>query len=50
MSDHTVTDDETLRPHWSGWGSPIGLGIGLLCVGGFFVLLALGLAVLDGIN
>jgi len=25
---------------WYGWGSPIGLGIGLLSIGGFVALLA----------
>jgi hypothetical protein len=35
---------------WHGWGSPIGMGVGLLCVGGFFLLLALGLSVLASIG
>ncbi|MCB2223389.1 MAG: hypothetical protein KQH83_04350 [Actinobacteria bacterium] len=34
---------------WHGWGSPVGLGVGLLCVGGFFTLLALGLSILSSI-
>lgn len=46
------TPDEGYAPHERrhGWGSPIGLGIGLLRVGGFFLLLALGLSVLDSIG
>lgn len=35
---------------WHGWGSPIGLGLGLTCVGAFFVLLALGLSILASIG
>jgi hypothetical protein len=30
-----------LSLQWYGWGSPIGLGIGLLAIGSFFTLLAL---------
>lgn len=29
-----------LQQQWHGWASPIGLGIALLCLGGFIVLLA----------
>lgn len=36
--------------HWHGWGSPVGLGLGLLSVGGFFTLLAVGLSVLASIG
>jgi hypothetical protein len=39
-----------LQQRWHGWGSPVGLGLGLLSVGGFFVLLALGLSVLASIG
>lgn len=60
MSAHTSVEDsrrhrsldvDPVAPQpWHGWGSPIGLGIGLLCVGGFFVLIAVGLAVLGSIG
>ena len=43
-------DEYTLQPQWHGWGSPIGLGVGLLSVGGFFTLLSLGLSVLSSIG
>jgi hypothetical protein len=49
--DHrTHGEGQTLQQRWHGWGSPIGLGVGLLCVGGFFVLLALGFFILDSIS
>ena len=38
------------EPRWSSWASPVGLGLGLLCVGGFFVLIAVGLSVLADIS
>lgn len=41
---------DLLQQRWHGWGSPVGLGIGLLSTGGFFVLLTVGLAVLDSIG
>jgi len=41
----TVGDPST--PHrWYGWGSPVGMGIGLLSVGGFWFLFTLGLQAL----
>lgn len=43
-------EDRLLQEQWIGWGSPIGLGVGLLCVGGFFALLALGLSILSSIG
>lgn len=43
-------EDRLLQQQWHGWASPIGLGVGLLCVGGFFVLLALGLSILSSIG
>jgi hypothetical protein len=45
------TNDENLRlqPQWHSWASPVGLGIGLLCVLGAFALLAHGLTLLAGI-
>lgn len=46
-------DEIAARPpqfQWYGWGSPVGLGLGLLSVGGFFTLLALGLETLASIG
>jgi hypothetical protein len=39
---HESTDDRyaELSLQWYGWGSPIGLGIGLVAIGGFVTLLA----------
>jgi hypothetical protein len=39
---HHPTDDRyaELSMQWYGWGSPIGLGIGLIVIGGFAALLA----------
>ena len=42
-------ESRLLQQRWHGWGSPVGLGIGLLSVGGFFALLALGLYILASI-
>lgn len=39
-------DERLLQQRWHGWGSPVGLGLGLLSVGGFFTLIALGLQAL----
>ena len=39
----------TVNP-WHGWGSPVGLGLGLIAIGGLFVLVALGLSVLSSIG
>ena len=40
---HDRTDDRyaELSMQWYGWGSPIGLGIGLVLIGSFIALLAL---------
>ncbi len=43
-------EERLLQQRWHGWGSPVGLGLGLLSVGGFFVLLAVGLSVLASIG
>jgi hypothetical protein len=49
--EHDARDDaHLLQQRWHGWGSPAGLGVGLLSVGGFFVQLALGLSVLASIG
>jgi hypothetical protein len=47
-----ASPDETyvLQQRWHGWGSPVGLGVGLLGAGGCFVLFARGLAILDSIG
>jgi hypothetical protein len=46
---HPPNDGRLQQQRWHGWGSPIGRGVALLCVGGFFVL-ALGLSILDSIG
>lgn len=49
-AENTRHDDaRILQQHWHGWGSPVGLGLGLLSIGGFFVLLAFGLSVLSSV-
>ncbi len=47
--DEISRKDESarLQQQWHGWGSPVGLGIGFLCVMGGFALLALGLMLLS---
>lgn len=45
-----VTEATLLQQRWHGWGSPVGLGIGLVSVGCFFWLLAEGLAALSSIG
>ena len=42
-------ESSLLQQRWHGWGSPVGLGIGLFFVGAFFVLIALGLSLLASI-
>lgn len=42
-------ESRLLQQRWHGWGSPVGLGLGLVGVGAFFWLLALGLQVLSSI-
>lgn len=44
MEGSTVNDTEReateeLQQQWHGWGSPGGVGIGLLCVGEFWKLI-----------
>lgn len=39
-------ESRLLQQHWHGWGSPIGFGLFLLFVGGFFGLIALGISIL----
>lgn len=43
-------EDLLIQQQWHGWASPIGMGIGLLSVGGFFALLALGLSTMASIG
>ena len=38
------------QQHWHGWGSPVGLGLGLMSAGAFFVIIAYGLSVLASIG
>jgi hypothetical protein len=42
MTQHDIDTDHyaELSMQWYGWGSPIGLGIGLVLIGGFVALLA----------
>ena len=47
--NETRDEGRLLQQRWHAWGSPIGLGVGLLCVGAFFVLSALGLSILASI-
>lgn len=47
--DDRRREDLLLQQRWHGWASPVGLGLGLLCIGGFFGLLAHGLAVMASI-
>jgi hypothetical protein len=46
----TTDESRRLQQQWHGWASPVGLGIGLLTVGGFFALLAYGLTLLVSIQ
>lgn len=45
-------DDEgrRLQQQWHGWGSPVGLGIGVLTMTGAFAVLAFGLTLLVSIQ
>lgn len=45
----TRDEGRLLHQRRHGWGSQSGLGVGLLCVGAFFALLALGLSILASI-
>jgi hypothetical protein len=49
MDNDLRTETRLLQQQWHGWGSPVGLGLGMLGTGGFFWLLALGLQVLSSI-
>ena len=48
--DDPGRDGPATTPQWHSWGSPVGLGLDLLSIGGFFALLALGLYVLSSIG
>ena len=57
MSDQKTTrtttrhsEERLMQLHWHSFGSPVGLGIGLMSVGAFFVLIALGLQALASIG
>lgn len=51
MDNHeTRREDRPLQQRRHGWASPIGLGVGLLCVAGFFWHSAVGLSVLSSID
>lgn len=43
------SEGRRMRQQWHGWASPVGLGIGLLCIVGGFALLAVGLNLLSSI-
>ena len=47
--DAARREERLLQQRWHGWASPVGLGLGLLCIGGFFVLLAHGLSVMASV-
>lgn len=50
MDQNELKDEShVLQQRWHGWGSPVGLGLGLVSVGAFMWLLALGLQVLSSI-
>ncbi|MFC5380615.1 hypothetical protein [Aquipuribacter nitratireducens] len=50
MSENDRTaESQVLQQRWHGWASPVGLGLGLLLIGGFFALLAEGLATMSAI-
>lgn len=42
-ADDRQQDERFPLRQWYGWGSPVGLGAGLVSVGGFFALLSIGL-------
>lgn len=42
-------ESQRLQQQWHGWASPVGLGIGMLCIFGAFALLAFGLTLLSSI-
>jgi hypothetical protein len=51
MSDIEIRhESRLLQQKWHGWGSPVGLGVGLLCIFGGFALLTLGLSTLSSIG
>ena len=50
MDERSIEEESRLlQQQWHGWGSPIGLGVGLFFVGAFFVLIAFGLSLLASI-
>lgn len=50
VTEHEMrNDDARMQQHWHGWGSPVGLGLGILAMVGAFVLLAFGLTLLSSI-
>lgn len=46
-TDDRTAESQVLQQRWHGWASPVGLG--LLLIGGFFALLAEGLATMSAI-
>jgi hypothetical protein len=50
MNERTGREENVrLQQQWHGWASPVGLGIGMLCIFGGFALLAFGLTLLSSI-
>lgn len=45
-----LPEERLMQLRWHGFGSPVGLSIGLLSSGAFFVLIALGLQALASIG
>lgn len=50
MNERSAREENVrLQQQWHGWASPVGLGIGMLCIFGGFALLAFGLTLLSSI-
>lgn len=44
---HSVRKGFDYQERWHGFGSPVGLGIGLVCLGAFFLLCSLAVYFID---
>jgi hypothetical protein len=45
--DQLAARSAELQQRWHGWGSAVGLGIALICLGGFLTLLAVAWTLID---